>query len=396
MMRKSSYRAALAGVLVLFAGAFSTAEPIVSPTWGFSIDLPEGFALSGGDGKNRFSFADASSDASIDMVAYTAGRFVSAKFLIDDTLKRLKAKAEPVEFDYRGRKAVLARMEFTAPFGKAEGWALAIELENADSASVKRPLLLMIAYGKAGASANERRYLSALDSLCPSAKDKSASGPVSVFSYPPTGKKAVELFIGSTKTTANIDASDAEASKGIIDREFGLLTTYAKSPLWKEAWVRFYRMIWRDSYERLGNVAFVVERTIASDGKNASPRALAEGVLNWVQNFKYERNLLGSDFIDLTSAATERRGDCDSRALLMAIILQRANIDALLMISREYSHAMAGVKIEGVGAKFAYGGGDWIVAETTAKVQLGMIGQNVSDPAKWIGIDFPALPPVKP
>ena len=84
-------------------------------------------------------------------------------------------------------------------------------------------------------------------------------------------------------------------------------------------------------------------------------------------------------------------GGC--RALLLAVILQRANIDAILMVSREYGHAMAGVKLDGAGAKFSNGGVDWIVAETTAKVQLGMIGKNVSDPSKWLGIDFPALTP---
>lgn len=395
-MRKSSYRYTSAIFLLCCAIASAEAEPIASPTWGFSIDLPEGYELAGGDGKNRFSFYDAASRSSVDLVAYPAGRYESADALMRDVLKRLKTEAEPEGFDYRGRKAVLARLAFTAPFGKAEGWALAIELDAGDEASAKKPLMIMMAYGNAGAAENERRYLSALDSLSPSAKEKTAPGPISVFSYPPLGKKAVEITMGERKALARIDRSDAEASKAIVDREFGLLATYDKSPKWKEAWIRFYRTIWRDSYERLSDLSFTVERELAGSGKADTPRALAEGVLQWVQNFKYERDLMGSDFVNLISAATERRGDCDSRAMLTAVILQRANIDALLMVSREYGHAMAGVKTEGEGAKFAYGGVQWIVAETTAKVRLGMIGQNVSDPAKWIGIDFPALSPAKP
>ncbi|MDR0377916.1 MAG: hypothetical protein LBH70_09000, partial [Spirochaetaceae bacterium] len=31
-------------------------EPLASPTWGFSIDLPESYVYSDGDGRNRFSF----------------------------------------------------------------------------------------------------------------------------------------------------------------------------------------------------------------------------------------------------------------------------------------------------------------------------------------------------
>lgn len=381
----------LAAALVLAFAAAAAAEPISSPTWGFAVDLPEGFQLAGGDRRNRFSFHDAASGASVDMVAYDAGRYASPKALLEDAGKRLLAKAEPSDFDYRGRKAAISTLSFTAPFGPAQGWALAVELGQDETAA--KPLLLMIAYGKAGAKGVEARCLSALDSLAPRFQDRSAPGPVSVFAYPPRGKREVEIAVGAAKTTALIDESDAEAAKALVDREFGILQGYAKERNWKEAWARFYRAIWRDSYQRLANVAFAVERAVsASESGEATPRAIAEGALSWVQGFAYERDLMGSDFVDLVSAAEERRGDCDSRALLWAIIVQHSNMDAILMVSREYAHAMAAVKTAGDGARFSFGGADWIVAETTAKVKLGMIGKNVSDPAKWLGIDFPYLP----
>jgi hypothetical protein len=31
-------------------------SPLENPTWGFSLDLPEGYEYSGGDGKTSFSF----------------------------------------------------------------------------------------------------------------------------------------------------------------------------------------------------------------------------------------------------------------------------------------------------------------------------------------------------
>jgi hypothetical protein len=393
MTHTSRVRASLALAAAFLLVCLSVSgEPVVSPTWGFSIDLPEGFQLSGGDRKNRFSFFDAASGASVDLVAYPSGKYASPEALIEDAGKRLLAKTEASVFDYRGRKAALSRLTFTAPFGPAEGWILAVELETADSAADKRPLLLMLAYGKAGVRGNEGRYLSALDSVSPALKDRTAPGPISAFSYPPKGKKDIEVVVGETAATATIDESDAEASKALVDREFALLATYSASPLWKEAWTRFYRSVWRDSYERLASVAFAVERTLAADEKSGAQRAIAEGTLRWIQGFKYERDLLGSDFVDLVTAATERRGDCDSRSMLLAIVLQRANVDAILMVSRDYGHAMAAVKTDGSGARFQFKGTDWIVAETTAKVSLGMIGKNVSDPSKWLGVDFPGLP----
>jgi len=383
------------------------AEELYSPTWGFYLDLPEGFEYATGDGKNRFSFMDADSGVSVDIVAYAAGRYESPEVLANDVVKRLLAEAETALFDYRGRRAAITQLAFSSQNGPVEGWALALELGGLELAAGKRPILLALAYGPAPsgddpASSNSEQILfSALDSIAASPEDRLGPGPVSVFSWPPSERRTVNLQVAGITTQATIDTDDAVAAKALVDREFKVLVDYNDSPKWKEAWSRFYRTIWRDAYSRLADISFAVERAISlravatkspgSDGA-ASQRVLAEGILEWVQGFKYERDLLGSDFVDLPSTATETRGDCDSRALLMAIILQHANTDAILMVSREYGHAMAAVATEGSGARFSHGGTQWIVAETTAKVGLGMIGQNVSDPQKWLAIDFPALP----
>jgi hypothetical protein len=50
--------------------------------------------------------------------------------------------------------------------------------------------------------------------------------------------------------------------------------------------------------------------------------------------------------------------------------------------------------IAGEGARFPMkredGGGEtkWLVAETTAPVPLGLIGEGVSEITKWLGISF--------
>jgi hypothetical protein len=115
---------------------------------------------------------------------------------------------------------------------------------------------------------------------------------------------------------------------------------------------------------------------------------IASSALSHIQSFSYERNLMGSDFVNLVSALTEGRGDCDSRALLWALILAQANIEAGIMVSREYSHAMGIADIEGQGARFPFEGKQYLVAETTTKVDLGLIAQNMSEIDKWMGIAF--------
>jgi hypothetical protein len=163
-------------------------------------------------------------------------------------------------------------------------------------------------------------------------------------------------------------------------------------------------MIRRDSWERLADALFQLERSWNAEtlfGKSgetpespdpAAPglddHALAARALSYVQDFRYERNLVGSDFVNLVSALTEGRGDCDSRALLWALFLAQANIPAGIMVSRDYGHAMGIADIGGPGARFPFADRQYLVAETTVKVDLGLIGRNVSETGKWLGVMF--------
>jgi hypothetical protein len=196
-----------------------------------------------------------------------------------------------------------------------------------------------------------------------------------------------------------IAAGDAEAAQGLVDREFQVLKEFTGSPQWQEAWRRFYRAIRRDSWERLRDALFRLERSwnveaalggerIAEGFTGLSDRELASRTLAYVQSFRYERDLMGSDFVNLVSAITEGRGDCDSRALLWALFLSQAGVDAGIMVSRDYSHAMGIADIGGPGARFPFEQKEYLVAETTAKVELGLIGKNMSEIAKWLGIIF--------
>jgi len=120
-------RLALTGLfLILCAFSTLTAEELYSPTWGFYLDLPEGFEYSAGDGKNRFSFMDPDSGVSVDIVAYAAGRYASPEALGKDVVKRLLAEAETAIFDYRGRRASITQLAFSSQAGPVEGWALAL------------------------------------------------------------------------------------------------------------------------------------------------------------------------------------------------------------------------------------------------------------------------------
>jgi hypothetical protein len=405
---------ALALGLTIHQGAF--AEPLYSPAWGFRIDLPEGYEYSGGDLKDRFSFKT-KGGAAFDLVVYP-GTYQSVEALASDVSRRLGNRGDVSFFDYRTRKAALIELLFSqdgpaasgaggmdggAARGKSgqganmrEGWGLCVELDaksagGIDGGGKGKTLLLALAYGPTGKAELEALHLSGLDSIAPSAAEQRYCGPVTEFTWPRGELKKTGLA-GGLGVEAMIAEHDSVGAQALVDREFAILRRYADTPLWKEAWIRFYRAIYRDSWERIADAAFQLERYWAvqalHEGNSLSDGALAAKSLAFVQGFKYERDLMGSDFVNMVSAVRDGRGDCDSRALLWAVILSQADIPSCIMVSKDYSHAMGLTTVEGGGAHFELEAAKWLVAETTANVAIGLIDQNMSEIDHWLGVTF--------
>jgi hypothetical protein len=387
-------------VLLIFLPVLAAASPLYSPTWGFRLDPPEDYEFTGGDSKNTFSFATRDG-AQLDLSVYAFGtgrnQYQSAEALAKDIQRRLGNNGGISVFKYRRKEAAIMELSFTAQ-KRMNGWALCIELgspppvKTTDSQTGKtvgpapvsggHPFLLALAYGPAERKEFQQLYLSILDSIVPEDGDRLCPGPITDYSYPREKRKLMP--VAGLDAEAWFYEEDAEAAQALVDREFAVLRRYASSAIWKEAWTRFYRAIYRDSCDRLTSAAFIIERKL-----NVPPlenRDFANVLLLWVQSFAYERDLLGSDFVNLVSAVQEGRGDCDSRAMLWALILNQADIEACIMVSREFSHAMGLADLPGPGAHFAVEGKQWLVAETTAKVSIGLIGEQVSDISGWLGI----------
>jgi len=365
-------------LLLLLFPAFVFSESLYSPTWGFLFDLPEGYEYTDGNDRDRFSFSGPA-EAMFDIVVYN-GVYGTMKELIDDVNRRLKNSGEFDFFDYNGKQAAIIKLDF----GSFSGWGFCVELP---SAAGRLPMLLALAYGPAGRDGLELFHVSALDSICPSIEERYYPGPIIEYSYPRGEVKPVTLKSG---INAVIRENDEEAAQVLIEREFLILKNYADTQYWKEAWLRYYRFVYRDSWARIVNPVSALAGSLG--GKNAvndeTKRAFAQKALTFVQGFEYERDLTESDFVNLVTAVVQGVGDCDSRAMLWAIILAQADIRSAIMVSPYYNHAMGLAEIGGIGARFeAYGTG-WLVAETTDKVDIGLIAQDVSDPKYWIGVIF--------
>jgi len=374
---------------LLFICSFAFSAPLHSPTWGFRLDLPECYEFIGGDGRSRFSFENPDG-AMFEIIVYGAeggqrvdgntAQFANVEALARDVQTRLNNRGDFESFEYRQKNAVLIELSFVLPgSGPMSGWALCIELGPPGS-----PLLLAMAYGPAGRDDLQVLHFSALDSIIPEERDRFFPGIITEIGFPRNTRLQMPVF--GLGIYAYVYLEDAEAAQALIDREFQVLRRFEHADNWQEAWQRFYRAIYRDSFDRVVDIAFQVERKFNIPAR--AERDFAEQVLHWVQSFEYERDLSGSDFINLVSAATEGRGDCDNRAMLWAIILRQAGIPAAIMVSRVHSHAMGLADVPGPGARFPIEGQRLLVAEPIANVSIGLIDETMSEIDTWLGILF--------
>ena len=164
-----------------------------------------------------------------------------------------------------------------------------------------------------------------------------------------------------------------------------------------DAWVRFYRLVGKDAAMRLKKASFDIYSSLKNeahkkDSENPNA-ALAQILLNWVQEFSYARataNPNKADITDITSTLLGEGSDCDARSLLLAVLYKNLGIESCIFISSEYSHAMVGAYLEGKqGQTISVDGKDFLVGETTAKgLTFGLMDSTMQDRTKWIPVEI--------
>ncbi|MBU0928031.1 MAG: hypothetical protein KKA67_09800 [Spirochaetes bacterium] len=419
--------------IALACAALVSARPAACDEYysdhGFSIDLPEGFAYLEGDGSTKFSFGSPDGAVRVDMIVYPPARFSDARSGAADTMRRLSGRGDFQSFRYEGKDAAVGEISFGD--GAYRGRALFVDgasapRSTADAAAPERTYdLAVLAYAPAAAYGAYADVVgSAMDGFSLRVSRRAAPGPLGSASRAGLGQAAprtAAIAFGEATVRVPWDPREAAISQALVEREYRVLTAYAEAPeLLDAAIARFYRMAFRDAAPSLDRLALElsaawetgawagerassiragrpaatgakVEKKAAGPrfGAAASPGPYAEALLAWVQGFNYERDPAGSDVVNPISAAFEGRGDCDSRALVMATLLQKEGVEAILMISLKYEHALAAVDAPGPGARFPFDGKQWLVAETTAKVGIGRIDASQADPSAWIGVRLP-------
>jgi hypothetical protein len=368
----------------LFFFVQSLCAELLKSKLGFYIEMPAGFLdMKTGDNATRFAFTDPNGVMEFDIIAYEKGRFKNVEDLAAKSTALLKSGGEISAYSYQDRRAALAALDFQLDSVPMLGFAVFIE-----GRSSERDYALL-AYVASDLFDDYADFiLSCLDSFSIDAAALRTPGPISQFTlaWPPERHEARTIPMpGGLSAVLPWSEAEGRQEHETCLREYKVLSAYADEPeLWLDAWTRFYRMAYRESGARLDRLALETAKNLPPD----DPTEQARRILAWVQQWNYERDPEGMDFIPPLTAAYEGRGDCDSRALVAAIILERLGIDAILMVSREYSHALLGVDVPGGGRRFGFDGREYLVGETTDDVGLGMIAADQADFSKWIGIQI--------
>jgi hypothetical protein len=366
----------------LCAAPAARAELYQVSQYGYSLDLPEGWKEKGAADAARLSFADPAGTAFLQVTVVEHEPAMTADQMEGELHRQMAAEGEGGSFTFSGRDAYLSEVVFSSGGRQLHGYILVVKKLTGEAGGGMVDAVL-IAFAPADAFPRVRdSLLSALDSLSPGPDAALEPGPVSQRSapYPSRAPRAVPIAFRGQTVTVSIGQGEREASQALVEREARLLAGYKAGQV--EAWTRFYRMIYRDSYRRMDGLAAELQAALSSQGVSRRDAPLA--LLAWIQGYQYKRTGTLSDFLSPLSSVASAAGDCDSRAMLYDLILDHMGIDAILLVSVRFSHALAGVLLDRPGAVFAFQGRKYLVAEMTEKVDIGLIAKDMADGSAWI------------
>lgn len=373
------------------------AEIISSKNYQFAIDLPEGFVLSDTDGNGTaYEFTHSVLPIQTAVRLYESSRYASAYSALSDSLHKLSGTGELSNFNWRNTQSSIAQFTMEPfPPQRQYGWGLAIPIPAVNS------ILVILAYTPESIGDTlDPILLSILDSVYTDRGSYFTAGPVTSFAFPATESQSVDLCIyDDTVIQTQIQKDDAEANKFVIEREFSILQTFFTikelSPYLMESYKRYYRLIFRDGYDRLKQASFDIynhlNETLNTDGitiEQEREQQILTILLDWVQNMQYGRDLSGSDFTPLPLVLQGQKSDCDGRVMLLAVLLTHMNFKTALFVSPEKGHAILGVACDLPGFKFSVDGIEYLMCETIENVTPGLIPQNMSDPNVWLVVPF--------
>ena len=372
--------------LILFFVGFSVsfAEILNSPTWGYSVDLPEEFVLVDKNGADSYMFENAFVSSTVILKAYKKEKFSSSLEAMETVMKQLGAEFECAETDWRNTDCIISQFAFNLGGASNTGWAVSSLLQDS------KGYVVMLCYTPTDVFYDlEQFVISCVDSLCIDYGSYYSPGPLTSFAFPKGEVQNHSVEIAGEKIDFPLNSNDIEADRFVVEREYSVLCLYQDSEMWVEAWQRYYRQVYKNAYSRLKIAAFNIYNKLIKTCESENPDIeLTQKLLSWTQGFDYVRDFTSTDFTPITASITGTGSDCDSRAMLLACLLHHMNYDTCLFVSAEFSHSLFGIVLDKAGAKINIDGRQFLLGETTAQVDIGLVPANMNQTDKWIFVEL--------
>ena len=372
-------------LILFFVGiSVSFAEILNSPTWGYSVDLPEEFVLVDKNGADSYMFENAFVSSTVILKAYKKEKFSSSLEAMETVMKQLGAEFECAETDWRNSDCIISQFAFNLGGASNTGWAVSSLLQDS------KGYVVMLCYTPTDVFYDlEQFVISCVDSLCIDYGSYYSPGPLTSFAFPKGEVQNHTVEIAGEKIDFTLNSNDIEADRFVVEREYSVLCLYQDSEMWVEAWQRYYRQVYKNAYSRLKIAAFNIYNRLIKTCKSENPDIeLAQKLLSWTQGFDYVRDFTSTDFTPITASITGTGSDCDSRAMLLACLLHHMNYDTCLFVSAEFSHSLFGIVLDKAGAKINIDGRQFLLGETTAQVDIGLVPANMNQTDKWIFVEL--------
>jgi hypothetical protein len=155
-----------------------------------------------------------------------------------------------------------------------------------------------------------------------------------------------------------------------------------------EPWTCVYQQSGEDNRAWVAGLAQAFLAYQREHGLDA--RTTVELVISWVQNIAY-RVPEGEPFglLPATRVAAEGWGDCDSKALLAALVLDALGVETVVLSSPSFRHAALGVAVPAQGQSWTFRGDRYYYAEVTAPGwTIGTMPPGVDTPRAWTVIPW--------
>lgn len=166
-------------------------------------------------------------------------------------------------------------------------------------------------------------------------------------------------------------------------KELGLERNYP-DPITESriVWAEVYRRVFYKSFTKMSTVFEGFNKIFSEE--NFDDRDKIYFVITFVQNIRYDRPGGMLDLFPPLGTIAYRFGDCDSKTMLLYVILEKMGVDCAMLWSYNYKHAMLGIRVNGRGNFLVANGKKYYFLETTyPNWEVGVIPPEFNNVQFW-------------